>query len=80
MKPLSVFAKKFLGIQLWRLINNQPETRRYKLMKYYSLSAVVNSEPVTIHKHFETREEAISYMFDFLNNKYIYKFLMNYFI
>lgn len=41
-------------------------------MKYYSLSAVVNSEPVTIHKHFETREEAISYMFDFLNNKYIY--------
>ncbi|MBP5694240.1 MAG: hypothetical protein J6X03_02145 [Bacilli bacterium] len=41
-------------------------------MKYYSLSAVVNSEPVTINKKFKTREEAISYMFDFLNNKYIY--------
>ena len=41
-------------------------------MKYYSLNAVVNNEPVSINKKFETREEAMSYMFDFLNDKYIY--------
>ena len=41
-------------------------------MKYYSLNAVVNNEYVEFNKNFETRQEAIDYMFDYLNDHYIY--------
>jgi hypothetical protein len=41
-------------------------------MKYYSLNAVVNNEYVEFNKNFATRDEAIAYMFDFLNDNYVY--------
>jgi len=41
-------------------------------MKYYSLNAVINNEYVKFKNNFATRDEAIAYMFDYLNNNYIY--------
>ena len=41
-------------------------------MKYYTLDAVVNNDHVKFNKYFCTRNEAIAYMFDYLNGKYIY--------
>ena len=38
----------------------------------YSLKAVVNGENVKINKYFTSRNQAISYMFNYYENNYLY--------
>ena len=46
-------------------------------MKFYTLSAVVKGEPVKIDRMFNTRNDAISYMFKYYNNHYMYGLEVN---
>jgi len=41
-------------------------------MKYYKLDAVINNKEVEFKKAFATRNEAINFMFNYLNDNYIY--------
>ena len=41
-------------------------------MKFYTLNAIVKGEPVKIEKMFNTRNDAINYMFKYYDNHFIY--------
>lgn len=46
-------------------------------MKYYTLEAVVKNQQVKFGKKFASRDEAIDYMFNYLNNHYMYNVAVN---
>ena len=41
-------------------------------MKYYTLQAIVNGERIDFSKRFNSRQAAIDFMFQYLNDSYIF--------
>ena len=41
-------------------------------MNYYKLSGVVNDKEINVNKNFRTRNEAMDYMFNYLNKQFVY--------
>lgn len=46
-------------------------------MKYYTLEAVVNDNYISFNKTFKSRDEAIKYMFKYLEKHFVYNFNVN---
>ncbi len=46
-------------------------------MKYYTLEATVNRKSIKFDKKFNSRKDAIDYMFKYLEKNYIYNFNIN---